>query len=308
MLSTLALALASPPPPVVNGFDTENYPEVGLILVFNTRGNAFGLCTATAVHARALVTAAHCLDETEVDIGEVRVTFEREYAGTRRGDWFSAERWTVHPDFDRTALTDDLAVIHFADDLPAPVMQVATQAPSEADVGENFRLVGYGRTGDNDESSPEKRAADLPLSDFTENWLWLLDKRDGRGSCFGDSGGPVLRLYDDGSYAQASVTSWGTSCEDGGAASTRLDNALSFLADEGVDYTRYGSAPPSYPEVDEDLDPEDDDYVSDYGLGDDDDAACSTGARGGGWTAALVALLALARLRRLRPYGRPMQR
>ncbi len=291
MLTLLALALADAPPPVVNGYETTNYPEAGLILLRDRSGNVFGYCTATAVHARSLLTAAHCLDGDVTAIGSVQVTFERDYAEARRGDWTEATAWALHPDFDATTLTDDLAVIHFDEDLAAPVMQLAQAAPSERDVGQNFRLVGYGLTSGDAETDPVRRAADVPMSDFTDNWLWLLDKRDHRNACFGDSGGPVLRVYDDGSYAQASVTSWITTCDDGGTASTRLDNALAFLADEGIPYTLYGDAPPSYPAADEDLDPEDDDpYVDTYGLGGDDEASCGHAGGVGGWLATIAAV------------------
>lgn len=270
------------------------------MLYFSDEVHGLGAyCTGSVLNEHWMLTAGHCVSEDEsFTITSTRVTFADSWNDTKSGDTADASDWFAHPDFSPATLESDVGLVYFDEALDFPAMQVTDVGPDDGDLGNEFRIVGYGLTGADDlGENPTKRTATAGLSDYDANWLWMRDSAEERQACFGDSGGPVLRLHEDGSYSQAGVTSWTTSCDSGATASARIDAFLDFLDDNDVEFTRYGDAPASYPEHDE-IEEESADDGSSSGLGFDEPAATCGGA---GWPGLVGIAGALAGVgRRLR--------
>ena len=277
----IAAALAAAPPPIVNGEKTSDYEEV-VLLYMTDRGGQYGAsCTGSVIAPNWVITAAHCVTDSDgFDISQVYVIRADSFNDAGRDDYFEASKWYAHPDYNGRDGYNDIALIEVEDDLDGPYLPVADAGPKRADIGEDFRLVGYGSTSDNDTSSnPKKRMADVPLYDYDSGLLYTYDSEDNQNACYGDSGGPVMRLYEDGSYSLAGIMDFVSSCENGGLGSARVDAFMDFLDDYTDAYTVYGE------EEEEEEEEEDEDDVTNTGgdgeSDDDDEADASGGTLGG---------------------------
>jgi secreted trypsin-like serine protease len=261
MLLLLNAALAGAPPPIVNGERTSDYPEVGLLYMTDRSGSYGAGCTGSVVADRWILTAAHCVTDSDgLNIKHVYVTFASTSAGAGNDEWIEAKAWYPHPDYNGRSYYDDIGLIEFGEDLDAPQMTLTEVGPKRSDLGTDFRLVGYGATSDDDTSyNLKKRMADVPLDDYDNALLYTWDREDGKNACHGDSGGPVLRLYDDGSYSEAGIIDFGSTCEGGGTGSARVDAYLEFLDEYGVEYTLHGEEGPAGADDDDDADDADGD-------------------------------------------------
>ncbi len=169
-----------------------------------------GICTASAITPRILITAAHCVSQAK--LGEVyAVTSVNPWSeGLIIDDWIEADQFVVHEDFksEPSQISNDIALIHLTKDLaPNRVSKLAT---SKQTVSKDMEIVaiGYGHTTaltnpPQDESSQMKNQSTLLnfVLKKVENFdiaskTFSVDQGDQKGICQGDSGGPGF-IYDD---------------------------------------------------------------------------------------------------------------
>lgn len=158
--------------PLVNGQETWERPEVGLISVGGIR------CTATLVAPRVLVSAAHCLGYrtagTSGNYGSFTIRSGPDAAPLR----FQVERYRS---YSRSLGSTDVALLLLSTPVPESVARPAGLARSRPPAGERITVYGYGCT---------VRGTQIGFG--TKRKRDFLEGQRLNNLCPGDSGGPVI--------------------------------------------------------------------------------------------------------------------
>ncbi|MEO8185438.1 MAG: trypsin-like serine protease [Deltaproteobacteria bacterium] len=201
--------------PILRGQIDREHPQV--MLLANQAGF---ICTGTLIHVRDrtgfLLTAAHCV--TQDDPGATRLPPKQfvVLAGDdflASSDAFPVEAIRVHPGYDGTFALNDVAIVRLAldDATPPPAIPPLSGQDDTLDVDDGLLLIGYGQTERADENSVRRHVArDIAALDAE---LIAYSQEDGKGTCFGDSGGPGLVTVR-GAERVASVTSGGVDADE----------------------------------------------------------------------------------------------
>ena len=254
-------------------------------------------CTGTLIAAEWVLTAAHCVEGAPA--AEVKVRFDDADVNDTTGG-IVADVMAVHshPAFDWEAWDNDIALLKLAapvtDRAPTPIHRDPTSA------GLAVLDAGYGVADNNDMGGGllrqvAKVTADCAgANDPTVSGanLICMDASDGRGSCFGDSGGPTFATIG-GNRVVVGVTSGGTGelCGAGWDLYTSVHAELAFVDDvmSGAPTPDPEPTPEPQPQPMPEPEPEP-----------QDSGGCST-TNGNGLVLALFALVGYRRRRKVTP-------
>jgi secreted trypsin-like serine protease len=197
----------------------DEYGTTGALVRSSGGGPATVACTATAVSAHTVVTAAHCRSDWPLSF--VLAGGSREVTKT----------W-VHPEFDLGDGAHDVAVMALGGPATAETDVPALFEAEPLTVGIQVELVGYGPTALGEAVSGEKNAA---LSAIEELSVveFVVGERGDVENCGGDSGGPAFVRHG-GELRLVGIASRALDRDApcaGGAVLTRLDGEREFVED-----------------------------------------------------------------------------
>ncbi|MCS6799744.1 MAG: S1 family peptidase [Myxococcota bacterium] len=178
------------------------------------------MCSGVLVAPDAVLTAGHCVDLVMPDA----VVFGA-FPGrpTRRVTVTSVH---VHPDYDRTSLSHDIAVVRLAEDVDVQPTELPRRDLDEHDQGAQVRLVGFGLAEDGTTENLRKRQGFARIA-VVDAGRFRIDG-DPSQPCRGDSGGPTF-LRMDGHEPVVGVHSGGNAECTGGSIETRVDVHREFI-------------------------------------------------------------------------------
>lgn len=216
---------------VIGGMATEGHLTVGAITL-----NGMLHCTGTLIGKRTVLTAAHCLEGYESQMGGLKFVLgpsigEPTYPPIKVTSFDYPKGELKGYKFDRITLGDDIGVVYLESVPPvSPLTTLHTGTPSWATIkGEKRYLtfVGYGYdvVANQKIGVGIKREGSWRISDVESRRVSFFDP--GKGTCNGDSGGPAFLPYNN-EILQVAITSGGPKdCSRG--VETRLDAFMTWL-------------------------------------------------------------------------------
>jgi Trypsin len=178
-------------------------------------------CSGTIVSTTVVLTAQHCTEELEASDFYITIG-ANDYDPVATIPVVAVRE---HPEFDIAVLVLDSRALDGLGITPIPIY---TDTLTDNDIGTHHEQVGFGDTelGGN----RGRFFVTEPMVAFEEPGGYLVvDGDDQRGVCFGDSGGPSLRLDASGRVRVAGVLGYGDPSCTGQDRYTRTDLVVDFI-------------------------------------------------------------------------------
>lgn len=195
-------------------------------LIMTEMSGQMGICTATLIGSRTLLTAAHCVDSARSVIAHNAPTDQQIRFGVNT---YRALRWNTHPQWNPNGqdLRNDIAII-LLENAPANVNPKPwNNQTMNGTQGRPIRAVGYGNTMPGS-GNGTRRQVNLTVAQLTQQLIFMGDNQS-KGICQGDSGGPTFYTFPDGVERQVGIHSFTTSQTCTYGADTRVDAFASFV-------------------------------------------------------------------------------
>ena len=200
---------------IMGGVDDQVDNAVVGIVIFQ---GGVGMCSGTLIAPNLILTARHCVAETQPEVLCNSSTFGATYGansffittdwngpelaqmGNINGNWFQADKVMVSPD-SSDVCGNDMALIRLEGaGVPASITApLAPRVDEMVGAGEQYIAIGYGGTNDNGDGYGRRRILEDLFTKCVGNCpAYYVDNEHewegDHGICQGDSGGPALDL------------------------------------------------------------------------------------------------------------------
>lgn len=190
---------------IVGGVEVTEKDSSRSSVVLLVDQNVGFICTGTLIAPQTVLTAGHCLSENK---DSLKVVFGLQPLLDEKSDIRDVEAMIRHDDYKKNDYErNDIALVRFQGDLPEGYRfaRLGEDADFKSESQFPFLAVGYGRTNgrmnDPDSAATEGsgvlRQVELKALFFDDKKIdFYATQKDGKGVCFGDSGGPALLSND----------------------------------------------------------------------------------------------------------------
>lgn len=184
----------------VSAADQKKSGVVGIVI---TTADGMGVCTGSLIAKNIVLTAAHCLDESESPIKNIFVVFAESIDKAKPEQIRVAATGVANENFapsapDSGKAWNDVALLKLAEDAPADfALAQLPDANLKLTVGMQLIQSGYGRAealraSTKDTSGVLRTVSGIGILSLTPDALEMNLNEAKKGSCNGDSGGPAL--------------------------------------------------------------------------------------------------------------------
>lgn len=147
--------------------------------------NGSGTCTGTLIGPRQMVTAAHCLQRDYTSI-QAKFGLNNQMADLT----IPIAKWVAHPFWTGQGFSYDIGLVVLKNDVPSQLLPVAIASSADLTVGTDIIIAGYGTPSQNAEQTLPLSMVSVPLESVSPRDRYFSTIINGKGGCFGDSGGP----------------------------------------------------------------------------------------------------------------------
>lgn len=201
--------LTSPVEQIVGGTEVTSSKLVDslFVLVVSDNNGTPQICTGTFISKKHILTAAHCVNESVESLSLITGV---KPLSSDEGVTLTPVRVDINPYYNEKSVMErnDLAIITVAEEILIAKKDLP-QFPSESmirkiEATQNFEFmaIGYGKTtslNPEDRTEGVLRSVRLKTS-FKNSTVFKVDQTLGKGVCYGDSGGPALKIYKNNLY------------------------------------------------------------------------------------------------------------
>ena len=180
-------------------------------------------CSGTLIGAKVVLTAAHCLESS--DAGLYRVVVDDGWSPRQ----FDVAAVIPHPRFSPTGTTDDIAILVLSTAVTTvmPIALTRGEWRARSDTRGTLRVVGFGQTSPDDAGTPNRLSSPVALVDLEDRTL--LTGADPGQACFGDSGGALVEVEDEGEHLIGVTSTVAPGCD-----STSVATRVAYYRDAFV--------------------------------------------------------------------------